>query len=163
MALLKCILVPQCEAYSAQDGQETISVQLDGGAGRYRRDISGATSRVTARWSLSREKWFYLRSLYRSVTASGSLPFLIDLILDDVVVTEHTAYFVPGTMRTDNKTGPIYVASCELEVVPLAITACLSNYACMVGGFGWYGVDGWECEGVLDSLMNDDWFGVLPA
>jgi hypothetical protein len=118
MAISKFIIPPDNSSYSVTDGSQVIATQLDGGAARYRRDILGATSKVGVSWTLGPEEYKYLRSFYRALCVSGSRPFLIDLILDDPVLTEHKAYFVPNSMQLTGQKGLTYFVACQLEVYP---------------------------------------------
>lgn len=121
MALSKFILPPDNSAYSVTDGKEIVVTQLDGGAGRYRRDILGATSTVNASWILNEDSYKYLRSFYRALTLKGAKPFLIDLILDEPTLTEHKAYFIPGSMQLTAQKGLTYWVSAQLETQPAEI------------------------------------------
>lgn len=119
MPLTKFILIPDSSSYSVQDGMEVSSTKLDGGAARYRRDILGATSKVEATWILDPGEFRYIRAFYRSMTVSGSAPFMIDLIVDRPELTEHKAYFVPGGLQLTQQKGLTYYVSATLEVYPL--------------------------------------------
>lgn len=118
MALSKLILPPDKEGYSVTDGTEVIAVQLDGGAARYRRDVLGATSRVPVQWKLNPGNYRYLRAFYRTATNNGATPFLIDLLMDEPTLTEHQAYFVPGSMKLSSVSGLTHTVAAELEVIP---------------------------------------------
>jgi hypothetical protein len=121
MALFKFAIPPDNSAYTVVDGKEVISTQLDGGAGRYRRDVLGATSTVNVVWIVGQEEYKYIRSFYRALTMKGATPFLIDLILDEPTLTEHKAYFLPGTMQLTGQKGLTYWLSAQLEVYPAEI------------------------------------------
>jgi hypothetical protein len=121
MALSKFILPPDNSQYSVTDGKEVVATQLDGGAARYRRDILGATSTVDAAWILGTNDYKYMRSFYRALTLKGAKPFLIDLILDEPALTEHKAYFVPGSFQLTGQKGLTYWVSAQLEVYPAEI------------------------------------------
>lgn len=112
------IIPPDQSGYSVTDGNEVIAVKLDGGASRYRRDVLGATSTVTVQWSVDPDVYRYLRAFYKTATANGSTPFLIDLLLDEPSLTEHKAYFVPGSMRLQSQKGLEYIVAAQLEVTP---------------------------------------------
>lgn len=115
----KLQLPPDSAGYSVTDGKEVVSIQLDGGAARYRRDILNANSKVTCQWSCDRDEYQYLRAFFKTATSQGSLPFLIDLALDDPALTEHQAYFVPGSMALREQRGHLYVVAAELDVKPI--------------------------------------------
>jgi hypothetical protein len=112
-------ILPDSTGYSVTDGKEVISIQLDGGASRYRRDILNANSKVTCQWSFDRDEYQYMRAFYKTTTSNGSIPFLIDLILDESALTEHQAYFVPGSMALREQRGHLYLVSAELDVKPI--------------------------------------------
>lgn len=116
--MYKLTIPPNKEGYSVTGGTEVIGVQLDGGASRYRRDVIGATSRVSVQWSLSQGAYDYMRAFYRTATVNGSAPFLVDLLMDEPQLTEHTVYFVPGSMKLSGVAGLTHYVSAELEVYP---------------------------------------------
>ena len=122
MTLSKLLVTPEEDSYTMEDGEEVQSTKLDGGAGRYRRDIIGATSRVRCRWKLSQEEYLYFRAFYRSTILNGSLPFLIDLLLDWPLLTEHTAYF-DGEPKLSRISGHMHQVQADLEVEPVALDA----------------------------------------
>lgn len=159
--MVKCIVSPTQAGYSMQRGAETLRVELDGGAGRYRLDVSGAPSRVTVQWICSDEEYFYLSALYRSNTISGSEPFTIDLILDQREVQEFTVNWIPNGPSLQAYEYPYCYVSAELEVIPLAISSCMDGYVCMTNGFGWYSVNEWSDLVVLDGILTS-MDGIFP-
>lgn len=139
--LTKLNLIPDSSSYSVTDGQEVIRIELDGGAGRYRQDVLNATSVVNVSWSIGPEKYRYLRAFYKQVANGGSEPFAIDLIMDDSALTEHKAYFIPGSMQLRRQEGMLYVVSARLEVYPLTGTEDDDLiFALLYSEFG----EGWE-------------------
>lgn len=120
MALKKFTIPPQEAGYTVTDGEETIAEKLDGGASRYRADILNASLKVTVRWLFTQAQFGYFRAFYKGTTASGSLPFLLDLIIDEgTALTEHTCNFVPRKLKTIKVKGHSYQVSVELEVRPI--------------------------------------------
>ena len=117
----KLQLCPTSAGYASQHADETISIQLDGGASRFRLDKIGAVHMVNAQWVLNGEEYHYFNAFHRVVTASGSDPFLIDIITYRETKVEHTAHFVPGSVSLTQQTGGIYYVSAQLEVLPLPI------------------------------------------
>lgn len=158
MELVKFVIPPDQTSYSVADGNEVVGVKLDGGASRFRRDILNATSRVTVQWSCNPAKYKYIRGFYKAVTVSGSLPFSIDLILDEPELTSHKAYFVPDSMALREQRGLLYVVSAELEVYSAEISPYSADYVYMYNEFG-------ECwqryEDVLHEVVNIKWPEVL--
>lgn len=116
--MYKLILPPDQSSYSVVDGEENLRQILDGGLGRYRRDVIGASSTVNCQWTVDRNNYQYLRSFYNIITESAS-PFLIDLYIDAPYLTEHTAYFIPNTMRLSSQSGLTFTLTCQIEVEPI--------------------------------------------
>ena len=125
MALKKFTIPPEESRYTFKDGEETLRAELEGGKGRYRKDILNATYRVTVRWVLNQIQYEYLRAFYKATTTadSGSSPFLIDLLLDEAQqLTEHTAYFIPKKLKLNKVRGLSHEVQAELEVIPKEYT-----------------------------------------
>lgn len=157
MAMQKLIIPPDNSQYSVTDGKEVVATQLDGGAARYRRDIIGATSAVSVSWILNENGYNYLRSFYRGITGKGASPFLIDLILDEYELTEHKAYFVPGSMQLTAQKGLTYWVSAQLEVCPNE-DRDNGDFTVIYGEFGedWaYWLD------KLQIIVNNEWPEIL--
>jgi hypothetical protein len=163
MALTKLTIPPDKASYAVQDGQEALSVKLDGGASRFRLDILGATSTVNVQWSVGPNAYLYLRAFYKSISKSASLPFLIDLILDQPGLTEHEAHFVVGSMRLASHRGLEYTVSAQLEVKP--IPADDEYNEALVTMYNEYGSfeAGQEVLNQLEQLTNVDLPGSLPG
>jgi hypothetical protein len=114
----KIVVSPEQSDYSFTDGEEVVAIPVEGGAARYRKDIINSHIRVRASWVLDPPGYHYIRAFYRA-TQNGGLPFLIDLIVNSSTLTQHTAYFLPGTMSLSSKEGNIYHVSAELEADPV--------------------------------------------
>jgi len=159
MALSKLTIAPTKEGYGVTDGTEVIAVQLDGGASRYRRDVLGATSRVTVQWSVGPDVYRYLRAFYRTATNNGATPFLIDLLMDEPSLTEHQAHFVPGSMRLTGVQGLTYTVNAELEVSPDLPDEDYDTALVML--YGEYGLQAPYFINQLEQLANVDLPGAL--
>lgn len=145
--MLKLALLPDRSSYTVKDGIEVISVQLDGGASRKRRDILGSTSRVTCKWVCNSASYKYLRAFYRTGTVSGSESFKIDLILDEAELEEFTASFVPGSMILQEQSGDYYSVVAELEVTPnVADSEYDNSYIALFESYGT------QMSGLIDTL-----------
>lgn len=151
MSLIKLMLPPDQTSYTVTDGAEVVSVDLDGGAARYRRDILGATSRVAVQWTAGVDEYKYLRGFYRGITISGSLPFEIDLIVDANELTTHKAYFIPKSFALRQQQGLTYIVGAELEIYPADITDSLSAFVLLYNEFGktWA-----QYENIINEMMN---------
>lgn len=118
--MYKLQLSPDSATYTVTDGNEVAYTNLDGGAGRYRRDVLNSSSIVTCQWTLNRDDYQYMRAFYRSGVESGSLPFLIDLVLDMPYQQEFEVYFIPNSMKLVEQSGYMYKVAANLEVIPIA-------------------------------------------
>lgn len=148
----KCILTPIQASYSVADGVEVLRTQLSGGMGRYRRDIINSTSLVNVSWLVKGQEFEYLRAFYKTAVAEGSRRFTIDLLLDNPVVTEHEAMFIPGSMNIDGNSGLALRVSAQLEVVPLARS--IENDSLFIAVIEEFGFDSWQHFGdVLDDVL----------
>jgi hypothetical protein len=107
--------------YSAAFGNNVLSTELDGGAGRYRLDKIGAVHQVSVQWQLTHKAYSYLMAFYRTEIAFGSLPFEIDLSLDTGPSTTYTAHIVPGTFELSAYRIGLYEVSATLEITPAAV------------------------------------------
>lgn len=118
MALSKLYLSPVSDGYSFTDGSEVLSVKLDGGASRYRQDILNSSLTANVQWILTPNKYTQMRYFYLNTVKSGSLPFNIDLLLNDVDnLTETECHFVPGSFGLRSQRGLSYVVGATLELV----------------------------------------------
>lgn len=149
--MVKLNLAAVASSYSAQDGEETIAIGLDGGKSRYRRDIANATSRVNVTWITGKYGFKTIRSLYKAVTESGSLPFQIDLILDEYTLTEHTVHFVPNSLSLSSIQGLTYTITAQLEVKPLPLDGDETDEFSF---FNDMGTNPFYSESLFNNIMN---------
>lgn len=113
----KLKIPPDSAGYTVSAGAMAAQSQLEGGLSRFRADKENPASRVMVQWTVSPDKYRYLRAFYHT-TKHGALPFLIDLVLDESTPTEYEAHFIPGTWNLREQKGQSYTVSTELEVVP---------------------------------------------
>lgn len=121
MALPKLYLKPVRDNYAGVWGSTTKSTQLDGGAGRYRKDQMYATTLITVNWIIEGDDYDYLQAFYRTALDMGSLPFLMDLIMDSQGLLEYTVNIVDGSWQLTQQIGLAYYMQAQLEVVPLPV------------------------------------------
>lgn len=112
-------LVPMQAGYSINSPQEVLRVQLDGGAGRYRKDFIGSTSIVNVSFQLDWPKYNYFWAFYRSETDRGALPFTLEMFLEDATLREYTCRFMPGSIKVTTQ-ALTFIVTCQLEVEPIA-------------------------------------------
>jgi len=121
MPLPKLDLAPDQSAYSVEFSDDSLSVKLDGGRSRFRLDKIGGTSKASVKWTCGRSEYLTLMTFYNTTLVSGSLPFLMDLYLDQPYLTEHECSFVPGSLRLQSQKGHRFVVGAAIEVTPIAV------------------------------------------
>ncbi len=116
----KLLLRPNSTGYAANAGDEILSIKVAGGASRSRRDFIGAPATVNVGWMLDEAGFDYLNAFYRTVTQSGALPFLCDLLLERPFLVEHTCKFIPNSFKPIGSTtgSSIFNSSAQFEVLP---------------------------------------------
>lgn len=127
MALEKLTLVPEQSGYKYNINHDVISIQLEGGLSRRRRDKANSASIIECEWVLQDFEYQYFMSFFHSAAKRGSSPFLIDLLLEQPYLEEQTCTFVEETLEVTNK-GLAFFVKADLESVP----AQDDNFADMV-------------------------------
>jgi hypothetical protein len=115
VALAKLTIPPDKSGYSFLDGPEVLSVELAGGAPRIRLDVIGAWAKMQVQWTVGTTDYVTLRTFYGT---NKGLPFLLDLIFEEAVPTQHRVCFAPGTFGLSEYAGLTYVVRAELFVEP---------------------------------------------
>ncbi|RLC78863.1 MAG: hypothetical protein DRI61_09080 [Chloroflexi bacterium] len=110
-------LTPNQAGYGFSDGDEVLSVKLDGGASRYRKDIANASKTVSVVWTLGPTDYATFRTFFRDTVSSGALPFLIDLLVETENLVTYKAYFVVGSVKSGQNSGKTFTVSAQLEIV----------------------------------------------
>jgi hypothetical protein len=123
MSLSELLLVVDKESYNVKPGNNVLSTKLEGGASRTRLDKIGATHSVNVQWKTNRKGYTYLMAFYRTTIKQGSLPFLIDLLVDSDIAEQYEAKIEPGTLTLASHTGETYIVTATLEVVPKTVNA----------------------------------------
>lgn len=92
-----------------------LQVQLDGGEGRYRRDILGSSAKVPVTFTLDADDYEYISSFYR-VYMDSLRPFFVDLIAEDEEIVECLCHIVPDTFKLTKQVARIFTIQATLEV-----------------------------------------------
>lgn len=117
--MYKLQIPPEQDGYDTEESAEAVSrVQLDGGAGRYRRVLFGTSTLINCTWILGPDEYDYLMMFYRE-TASGSLPFLADLIIEGSDLTECECRFMPKTFKLASVNGLAHTVVATIEATPV--------------------------------------------
>lgn len=156
----KLAVIPSQSGYAAELGDETLRAQLEGGPSRTRRGFIGAVAAVNATWNLPQSGYNYLMAFYRTGTAKGSEPFLVDLILDTANVLEYQAKFI-SPPRLAGVRGLTHNITAQLEVKPLAVDADSDNS--IMDTYEAYGDEGGNVLMALAKLVNVTAPNALPG
>lgn len=108
--------VPENSSYTVNYDSGVISTKLRGGSARYRRDVLGTNAIINANWIFNPQEFKYAKAFYDYIALKGAVPFLIDLIVDDDVLTEHTAHFIPNSFKLTSQKGLAFFVSATLDV-----------------------------------------------
>lgn len=148
----KLIIPPDRNSYNFLDGEEVLSVALDGGASKFRSDVLNSNIRVSVQWTLNPTSYNYFRAFYNTIIAKGALPFLIDLYIDNPFeLTEHEAHFVPGTFGLRSQSGQAFVIAATLEIKPIAMTQENIDAGLL---FGLFGEEYIYYNNLFDNIIN---------
>lgn len=120
MATATCPFDPDSSNYDANTGLDTVAVQLEGGAGRYRSDYLGTTFIIDVQWSLETTEFDTLFSFYYTTIKRGSIPFNINLLVQSSTLTAYVAFIIPGSFKLASQAGNSYIVVAKLEVKPNA-------------------------------------------
>jgi len=152
MALDKLMIPPDKNGYSFADGTETISIKLDGGLSRYRKDVLKSSFVVNVQWTIGEKDYRYLRSFYRGITESGSKAFLMDILVDrGCELTEHECFFIPGSFTTNNVSGETFTVSAQIECKLVGLADTDQEYVYWYNAFGGYTI---YYEDLFNTIIN---------
>lgn len=155
MPLPKLNLTPAQDGYAVADADDQVlRAKVSAGPSRTRLDMLGAPSDVAVTFHLTDAEYQYWRAFFRSTIGYGSLPFLMDLLLDQPDLTEHEVKIVPGSTRLSGQRGLLYVVQARLEVKPSMEDADLDEAIAML--FAEYGDDAPNILALLEKLVNVD-------
>lgn len=154
----KLNLRPDAAGYTDKAPNEVISVELDGGASRFRRDKIGARKMVSCTWTLDPLQYQYILAFFNTTTKRGSLAFLCDLVSEDGNgPVEHECNFIPGSFGLSSQKGLTYVVQAQLEVKPLTMDDTFN--ADLVFLYGLYGDELETLIDMTDHIVNE----VMPV
>ncbi len=146
------IPVPQ-EGYSIDDGQAVLMAKLNSGPSRFRLDMLGAPLVISISLMLEPYQYQYWRAFYRSTITRGSLPFLLDLVVEDQAVDEYQVQIMPGTLRTSIR-GTVHIV--EFQVEAKTAQDDPEEDATILMLYDLYGVEAADILNLLAKLANVD-------
>lgn len=106
---------PEQEGYSANHTSPFVYVKLNGGKARVRADVLNEVSIVSCSFKLDQGDYNQFMDDYRNQMGEGSLPFLMDLVLDFPLTTQYRVQMIPDTFKTNQVSGISYVVSFQVE------------------------------------------------
>lgn len=109
---------PQRDGYSFTPARDFISIALDGGQSRMRRDKINASQQINATWILRLGQYNYLMGFFREATFNGTVPFRVPLLSDAGIVLPHICLCPDGIPRLVQQSGDAYFVQGVLEVFP---------------------------------------------
>lgn len=105
------------DQYSVQkSADEYVRVQLEGGAGRYGKDLFGISDLVTVSFILSPNEYNYLKAFYDYSIATGD-PFLMNLMIDRFELLPYECRFMPSTFRLTGTKGLNVFVTATVEAI----------------------------------------------
>ena len=113
---------PQSDSYQLTNGSDSVEVQVEGGRSRKRRDYSSKPFELNVSWVLDQGEYQYFKSFYNTAIAKGSLPFLVDLIIDNPFLEEYAAHIKADTLVTSDPKGLAIFVTAKLEILPRTTT-----------------------------------------
>lgn len=156
----KLALAPSVDGYQAADGTGVIRVELDGGSGKYRKDVQNSAVRVDVTWHVDPDDYLYLRTFY-NVHDNGTLPFLMDLVIHSASLTEHECRFIPDTFKLSQVRGNEHTVKATLEVVPAEPDPAYDEG--FVVSYEAFGRDSSSAFALLATLVNVNFPAAIPG
>ena len=152
--LTKFPFPPDQASYVLTDGSAVVSTTLDGGSARYRLDLLDVANTIVVQWTFDPIKYQYWKAFYDTIIVKGSLPFALDLYMDQAVLTTHEVHIVPGTLTLASQSGLTFVVGCTIEAIPLPIDD-VDNTA-FINLYNIYGDNTLAMLNALQQLTNYD-------
>lgn len=110
--------VPEKASYNYSKTSDVISVQLDGGLSRSRRDIIDNAAYIDCEWFFDSLEFDYFMLFHKVVAGRGAISFQIHLLLDKPELETFTAKFVPNSIQVSEPSSQSYRVTAQLEVEP---------------------------------------------
>lgn len=117
VALDASINPPDQDSYQYTPGQQMLSVQLEGGGPRLRRDYINPNHTVTCNYSCTREQYLILMGFFRERAQQFSKPFQANLVIDVPVLIPYICRLV-GEPKLINVQGFLYTVQVTYSVNP---------------------------------------------
>lgn len=112
------IPTPVQDGYRLRRGSESVSIRLDGGASRVRRDIVGASHEATCTFLVDRSEYTQLIGFLRERAQSRTALFRIPLLIDVPAAVNYLARVLDEPEELAAERGYAYTVQVRLEVLP---------------------------------------------
>lgn len=99
-----------------KSADELIRVQLDGGAGRYAKDLFGISDIVSCSFICPDSDFNYLKNFYNGSVATGE-SFLMSLMIDGFELADYECRFMPNTFTVTGTRGLTTFVSATVEAI----------------------------------------------
>tara|TARA_R110002096_G_scaffold236038_2_gene426410 strand:- start:3545 stop:4021 length:477 start_codon:yes stop_codon:yes gene_type:complete len=113
---------PERSSYSYSKSDGIVTITLDGGLSKSRKDVIGNASIVSCEWVLNTTQFEEFMLFYNIIAQKGVRPFKAALILDKPSAETFDARFVPDTLVSSAPNELQNYVSASLEVVPVELT-----------------------------------------
>ena len=124
---------PLQDGYGATLNDGVYGFRTAGGVGRSRRALLGSVSEVDVEWTLGPDEYSQMMFMIDHQLAGGTIPFLIELILDDGELKKYTAEIDPESLELDDVEGLTYTVSATLLVQRPPAAQVIRSYATIAG------------------------------
>lgn len=152
MTLPKLYLSPLIDGYNYSPQNEVISVMLDGGSPRKRRDKIGSYGSVNCNFTLEGLQYDYLMAFFRTKIKSGALPFRMDIKTEDAELLEHECFMKSDSLKLNRTNGSVFFVTMQLEVKPITRNETEDNL--MIDLYETYATDADNVLLLLSELVN---------
>jgi len=119
--MTKLTLIPDESGYTVEFSDDIIGGIQKGGSARIRRDSKNSPHSTEIQWTLDNAGYLVFINVSRNVIFNGSLPFELDLIIDDNNLTEHTVRQIPGSVVSMVPRGNTRIVAMQILVEPIAL------------------------------------------
>lgn len=109
---------PEQDGYRLRRGKETVTIRLDGGQSRVRRDVLGASHEVTCTFNLDQDEYTTFEGFFRERVQARSRLFRIPLLIDVPVAVNYLARVLDDPEELSATRGYAHTAQVRLEVIP---------------------------------------------
>ena len=134
---VKIPFIPLQEGYSSVLNESVTGFRTAGGPARLRKSLLGSVTVVNVEWALDQNEYARLVWMIENQLADGTVPFLIDLVLDDSSLSTYTAQIEQSTFVLNEVEGLRYSVGATLLVTRPPVVNVVRDYALISGSAGY--------------------------